>query len=295
MNKVLIGSIALAAFVVPAMAADLSLAPPPQPLPPRPWSWNGCYGGGNVGWNFQNTSDDLRPSGTYLAPAGVAAPPNAAGTGLNAAGVALVSHSYTTNGSGSDFGIQAGCNMQVRLVILGAEADWQWSGVTSTVNAFYPASAAANPAFTIAPHTESVSTRLNWFSTLRGRVGIDFDHLLIYGTGGLVLADVKSDTAVNFSTFPVLPVFNGALHAGSNSTTRGGAVVGAGVEWCVLPNWSVKAEYLYMWLNGFSYTSPLVAAAAPFAPGYSWTTNVNLHENIVRVGLNYRFDWSSWW
>jgi outer membrane immunogenic protein len=159
-----------------------------------------------------------------------------------------------------------------------------------SVNAAFPAFVSANPAFTIPPHVESVSTRLDWFSTFRGRLGFTpIDRLLLYGTAGLVIADVKSDTTVAFGTFPVLPVYNGALHVGSDSNVKAGAVVGGGGEYAFAPNWSVKAEFLYFWLKGSSYLSPLVAAVPAFAPGYAWNTNVNMHEAVARVGINYRF------
>jgi hypothetical protein len=46
-----------------------------------------------------------------------------------------------------------------------------------------------------------------------------------------------------------------------------------------------------MRFDGFSYASPLTAAAVPFAPGYTWNTNVSLREQVLRVGVNYLFNW----
>src|SRR5262252_1637472 len=50
MNKLLIGSVALAAMIAgPAMAADMPLkAPPPVPV----FSWTGCYWGGQIGYGW---------------------------------------------------------------------------------------------------------------------------------------------------------------------------------------------------------------------------------------------------
>ena len=62
------------------------------------------------------------------------------------------------------------------------------------------------------------------------------------------------------------------------------------VEACAInPNWSLKAEYLYVDLGTFNYNSPLVAAVPAFAPGYSWRTSINERDHIVRVGVNYRW------
>jgi opacity protein-like surface antigen len=54
-------------------------------------------------------------------------------------------------------------------------------------------------------------------------------------------------------------------------------------------NWTAKIEYLYMWFNGFHYASPLVAAAVAAAPGYSWNTTVTPREQVIRIGVNYKF------
>jgi outer membrane immunogenic protein len=104
----------------------------------------------------------------------------------------------------------------------------------------------------------------------------------------LAIGGVRSDTAVAFGTFPVAPVYDSAVHIGSNSRTRLGWVGGGGVEVAVSSNWSVKGEYLYMDFGAYSYASPLVAPAG-VAAGYSWTTNVYQRNQLVRLGINYRF------
>jgi outer membrane immunogenic protein len=277
-----------------AFAADMPLKAPP---PVAVFSWTGCYGGVNAGWIGGRTFADLQPTGAYLNPAGGAAPPNAGGTGALPGDRLLVSNSYST-GSGSsnnsswEGGVQVGCNQQLGVVVWGFEADWQWSGLNRSFDAVYPAFGSVSPGFTIAPHTEHVTSRLDWFSTVRGRLGFTpWDRVLLYGTAGAVFADVKSETSVNFGTFPVLPVYNGAIHTGSDSRVKAGVVVGSGVEWAFAPQWSFKAEALYFWVEGLNYNSPLVAAVPAFAPGYAWNTNINNHIGVARIGVNYRF-WS---
>jgi outer membrane immunogenic protein len=174
--------------------------------------------------------------------------------------------------------------------VLGAEADWQWTSLKSTIDAAYPAFAnPGNPAFTNNAHTEHVSSRLQSFATVRGRIGYTFDRLLVYATGGLAIGHIKSETNVTFATGAPAPVYNGAVHIGSDSTTRFGWVLGGGGEYSLAGNWSIKAEYLYVNLGTYTYASPLVAATAAFVPGYSWTTTVREHEHIARIGLNYKF------
>jgi outer membrane immunogenic protein len=292
MKNLLLATVAFAALVAgPALAADHK-TPVYKAPPPPVFSWTGCYFGGNGGWVGGASEFALGPAGTYLSPPGALAPPNINGTGDFAVNIAALSHSSKSDNSSFEGGVQVGCNNQLGTFVLGYEADWQWSSLSNSMDSSFAAFAnPGNPAFTNAAHTEHVTSKTEWFSTFRGRMGFTpRDRLLLYGTAGLVTADVKSDTAVIFSTVPVLPVYNGASHVGSASKLEFGMVVGAGAEWAFAPNVSAKAELLYYeFVDGLTYQSPLVAAAQAFAPGYAWGTKVNLHEVVARAGINYRF------
>jgi outer membrane immunogenic protein len=271
-----------------ANAADVALKAGPVLAP---GGWTGCYVGVNVGFAGSIDNFDLRPSGTYLAPAGVAGPPNVFGTGLLAGDQLAVSNAYRVRDSTATGGGQAGCNWQSGQWVLGGEADIQWTGLDTTVDAAYGAIASVSPGFVIAPHTEHVSSRLDWLSTVRGRVGFLLTPwALLYGTGGLAIGGVSSDTAVTFGTVATTAplVLNVANHVGSFSTTQLGWVAGGGVELAIYTNWTVKFEYLFVDLGTYSYVSPLVAPAG-VAPGYSWTTNVHERDQLFRFGANYKF------
>jgi outer membrane immunogenic protein len=290
MKKLALGMTLLAIGAVDAVAADLPVKAPIAP--PLVFTWTGCYVGGSAGWIGSDGRYDLRPAGSYLNAPGGLAPPNAAGTGDFLTNVAALSHSYSPRDNGGLVGVQAGCNQQAGSFVFGVEGDWSWTSLRSTNNAAFAAFAnVGNPTFTNADHIEHVSTRLDWLATFRGRAGWAWDRLYLYATGGLAVGDVRSDTAVTFGTFPVNPVYNGAIHIGSGSSWQVGWTAGAGAEYAFSPQWSVKAEYLYVDLGTFSYFSPLVAATAPavVGPGYGWRTTVTERDHIVRVGLNYKF------
>jgi outer membrane immunogenic protein len=74
---------------------------------------------------------------------------------------------------------------------------------------------------------------------------------------------------------------------------RLGWTAGLGVEtsltWFGIhaPNWSIKLEYLYVDLG--SVTNTFVAPNANGSASYTFTGQDHFRENIVRVGLNYRF------
>ena len=66
--------------------------------------------------------------------------------------------------------------------------------------------------------------------------------------------------------------------------TNSGWLVGAGIEWALAPNWSVKIEYDYLGLNSQRFTAP----AGGFLAGDSFTTS-NPNVQMVKVGANYLF------
>lgn len=127
--------------------------------------------------------------------------------------------------------------------------------------------------------------KLDWFGTVRGRVGfLPTDRILLYATGGLAYGQLSA-------TAPLL----------SWGSTRAGWTVGAGAEAAIDRNWSVKLEYLCMDLgnvgsSGASATGVVNQLNTP-TPGFNTVTTTTLTstfrtkftDNIVRVGLNYRF------
>lgn len=92
------------------------------------------------------------------------------------------------------------------------------------------------------------SSRWSALGTARGRIGYAFDSvpMMIYGTGGAALGDVKNYAA---------NVFSGGGGFGEQwpkSGWRAGWTAGGGAEWMCGRNWSVKAEVLYVDLGGYS-------------------------------------------
>jgi opacity protein-like surface antigen len=78
---------------------------------------------------------------------------------------------------------------------------------------------------------------------------------------------------------------NGGEPVASVSSTRVGYVVGGGIEKMVTPNWTVKAEYLYVKFNSISTSSVFTNGTFSATMNHS----VDLTANIARVGANYKF------
>jgi outer membrane immunogenic protein len=282
--KRLVGIAALASVLAAtsAWAADLparvyTKAPV---IPPVIYDWTGFYVGGNVGGSWGREHDDGNLTGTqnifeYRTASGPPVLPT------STAAIGPVPLYGRSNVNGVIGGGQAGYNWQLGTWLLGLEGDFQGSGERSNGAI---CTVAGCPAGSVLYNT---SYRLDWFGTFRGRAGfLVAPQFLLYATGGLAYGHLSA-------TEPTVPLSWGG--------TRAGWTVGAGGEWAIDSHWSIKAEYLYMDLGGFgnasaSTTTSVTVANVPRA-GFSTLTvtnttaafNTHFTDNIVRVGVNYRF------
>jgi len=272
---------AVSLFATGAMAADLAPRPyvkaPPMVEPV--WNWTGFYIGGNAGYSWGRSRSDATFVDT--ATGAVIVPPAGSVTSVG----------FDMNGAIA--GGQAGYNWQANNWVYGLEGDIQWSdekgrGVFSCVGTVAPAGGVCLPGLTFLPAgglagtTLTIDQKLQWFGTVRGRVGIlATPKVLFYGTGGLAFGEIKSSgTMTGFNAFG-LPIAS----VGSTSTTRAGWTVGVGVEGKITQNWSAKLEYLYMDLGRFN------AGTYTLVPSLGISTNVSSRftDNILRAGINYQF------
>lgn len=266
LRRILTSMAGVCALAGTALAADLPAPPPPVFVPP--FSWTGFYAGINAGYHWGNSSFIF--TGTD--------------TGIGGLGSALAIGAIPVTGvhgsEGFIGGGQIGYNYQINSFVLGLEFDIDGAtgqksqSILSTTIPFVPV------------FTES-DQELNWLGTLRGRIGwAPIDHLLIYGTGGLAFGQsTASFTLTAPAAAPPLAAF-------ASNTANIGWTAGGGVEYA-LPNnwsnWSLKVEYLYYDLGR---THGVVFYE--YAPDFSTLTGSIRHNgNIVRAGLNYRFNWGA--
>lgn len=255
----------------PALAADMAAKAPPQAPPGPVFSWTGWYIGANGGYGWADPRSD-----TTLTDFGGTILPGFA-----------TSHSDALKFSGAVGGVQAGFNWQAsKQWIAGLEADWQATSENASLHYFDPYTVFGIPFNTVGAATTDYRASLLWFGTIRGRIGYELnDHLLLYATGGLAYGQVRVAGSVNDSGIFFIAPFNGTTSF-SNSEVRVGWTIGSGLEGALTNNWSWKAEYLYVDLGAMNTIVP-----GPFAP--TTAESVALHtrftENIVRVGLNYKF------
>lgn len=143
-----------------------------------------------------------------------------------------------------------GYNYQTGTWVWGLEGDFDYAAVKGSTDCGAGA---------------SCETKNDWLATARARIGYaGWTNLLPYITGGAAMGDIKANNSA----------------ASSASKTKLGWTVGAGLEYAMWSNWSVKAEYLYVDLGAMDCGT---------ACGGTPSTSVSLKEQIVRAGLNYRF------
>jgi outer membrane immunogenic protein len=270
--KNIVFAVAMSALATGAMAADLpSRAAPPVFVPPPPvFSWTGFYLGINAGYAFdgdQSTGISANDAGSAVGLTDGAVSPFVQNRSDGFTGGGQIGYNYQFPNSGY-FGGSGG-------VVVGLEADASYTDLNQT-----------SDTLGLGGFDTQIHSRTDFVGTVRGRLGYAFDRFLVYGTGGFAYGDVHSSTNLIGAGSP--------FYSGAQNSLRTGYAYGGGIEYA-LPTTSflnvfhssavtVKAEFLRYDLGSTSYLVP-----APF-PGSSFTSRVHTDGNIVRAGLNFKFD-----
>jgi opacity protein-like surface antigen len=151
-------------------------------------------------------------------------------------------------------GFELGYNWQGGNFLLGVEGDFDGS-------VFHRPAALLLTSLGVV----QASASQNWISTLAARFGLTSDKWLAYGKVGAGWA--RDGATLNFP--------NGTSWTASN--TNGGWLFGGGLEYAFKPNWTVKLEYDFLGLGGWT---------ASTAPVVSWSRDVQM----IKMGVNYMFE-----
>jgi opacity protein-like surface antigen len=170
-----------------------------------------------------------------------------------------------------------GYNLQIDRWVIGVEGTAD--GTTLIQHLFTPV---IDPTGNTPGGTVTGTVQSGMQGSIRGRAGIAFNRLLIYGTGGVAFAGFNTDLRIS-GTDAVGQFFTSA----SRSTTRTGWTAGGGIEYAINNNWSVRGELRY---SDFGQIQDV-----PFATvaGLSLSDNRHLAQNQVQVGFSYKFDSSA--
>ena len=235
-----------------AQAADLPMkALPMAPAPVLNWTGfyvgvNGGFGGNEVQYPFSLGPIPAIGIGAIAVPA-----------------VGNVAGSASLTSSGFFGGGQIGYNYQFASSwVAGIEADIEGSDIKSKLNV------------NVAGISATAGTKLDWFGTVRGRVGYLVTPMaLLYATGGWAYGQTTS--SLNASAL-------GASLSSSFAHDKSGWTVGGGLEYALTNRITFKTEYLYIDLGTNNITSN-VLAGVPFSIAEKTTVHT------VKAGLNYKF------
>ena len=276
MDRVSFASLTSASFVAAAFvatslinvhAAELPMvtkAPPPLPVY---YNWTGFYLGPNLGGSWGHQTADIYEDGVSV-------------------------FSASTDPRGVIGGGQIGYNWQFAPwfgwgtgTVLGVEADIQGSDEKETQDFSFLAPGVVPGGFSLDGNVED---KLQWFGTVRGRIGIAFDRVLPYFTGGWAYGNRKLDGTVTATTAAGVPIPGTTTPVSVSSNLTDGWTVGGGVEWAFWEHWTAKFEYLYIdFGNGNNNNLRNFVVEAP--TGTVGLSTNHFTDNVARVGVNYKF------
>jgi outer membrane immunogenic protein len=167
--------------------------------------------------------------------------------------------SFNNDRSGFIGGGQIGYNWQISPVfVLGVE--WMFDGTDIRSDA----TAVAFPS----RDTITASLKVDWIQTLAARFGWAANNWLFYGKAG---AGWVHDSAT------LTDVTRGV--SANASDTKGGWLVGAGIEYGFAPSWTVRLEWDHIGLDDVSHSGLFLID----------TMTVSRRFDLLTAGLNYRF------
>ncbi len=248
--------LALPSYV--ALAADLPAGIGPaeyQPPPPAEFNWNGFYAGINAGGGLDHFGFKY-----YVAP------PRPGLFSQGSSGITAL---------GPVGGLQLGANYTLPFsqFVAGIEIENSATGISGQTTVHSPFQSKL-------PYSATFATRVDDFGSARLRIGYAFGRLLPYLAAGLTFGVIE--TSYNFSS----PLF---VNSAVSTAVRSGVFPhvgngGIGIEYAIDSRFTVRTEYFYEFIN---------ARRVVFSPGdgtaVSFGTRTAYH--IVRLGLNYKFDW----
>jgi outer membrane immunogenic protein len=231
---------------------------------PAAHNWGGVYIGANLGYAW----GDLKVRDmnyTYQEPPQLAGPLE---------GTAKLST------DGWFGGAQIGYNLQSGRFVIGVEADIQGGDVSDSIELVgkMPEDVGILSGRDI---EGTLSADINYFGSVRARLGLAHDRVMPYITGGFAWANVDVDANLTIDG-----QIDDIIIAKSKSNTHTGWVVGGGIEVALDQNWSLKGEYLYWDFGKETYSFSTVSSLNNI---HTISGEADLSFHTFRVGVNYKF------
>lgn len=179
------------------------------------------------------------------------------------------------NSNGGIVGGTVGFNYQWNWFVAGFEADLDWSD-----QKFSQSASAGGVVFgTPVSASATFNYKNDVLSTFAARFGVAADHALFYAKAGGAWTQENFNETASFSIGAPPVTVTGS---GNDTFSRLGWMAGAGVEYAFTNNLTGKVEYNYIDFGSNNETLNFAGAAIPITS--------KLHENVVKVGLNWLFN-----
>jgi outer membrane immunogenic protein len=166
----------------------------------------------------------------------------------------VVGHKFSFLANQFGASVETGYNFQFGALVLGPEIELGSFGVRGSAP-YYPWASSTY-----------IDGRANYEAMTRARVGFAFDRALLYATGGAIFTDLHDQ------------IFSFAGVQSPNVAAKSGWAVGAGLEYALTSQWSIKGEYLHYDLGDTNVET-----------SNSVNYKVTNAGDIARLGVNYRF------
>jgi len=272
------GALALvAAFAGPVLAdgmptrrAPVVTAPPPPPAARcAPGPWTGFYVGGNLGWAHLNS--EFNDHDRFFSDR----------------------RHFDDDEDAFTAGVQSGYNLQCGNVVFGFESDINWVDADDDNDHFGHKKWNEVTEKWEGPHRFNRDRSMDWFSTIRGRLGWTNDRgIMVYATAGAAFTQLdhgRRGRGLDHHEDPTISPGWSDFRNDSDDV-QWGWTAGGGVEWLWSPNLSFKAEALFI---DFEDDSDRRRIKFENEYGTKWhdTKRFDFDESmvVVRVGLNYKF------
>ncbi len=240
------------------------------------FKWEGFYAGGNLGYGWTNPRLDISPTNSNFLNAGYS---------FSQAGL-LANFPDGLSTSGVNAGFQLGYNVKLSQFVLGIEADANYSDLTGSYG--------HGPVLVAGGVDNAVDGKLSIRSlfTLRPRIGVAIDNLLIYATGGFAAGHVRLSETMVLNQLPQSNNVSGlGVFDGSELRFLTGWTLGGGAELALSDRTSLKVEYLYVDLGSINSVANFTGFTNNAINGAAMTIRASdLQQNIVRAGINFKLD-----
>jgi outer membrane immunogenic protein len=175
-------------------------------------------------------------------------------------------------------GAHAGYNWQQGAAVFGFETDLQATHLNSSMSGGLTHS----PPIVPLPASDFASTTalIEYYGTVRGRLGWSAGQWMFFGTAGAAYGNVELS-----STFSTL----GLRTFSQTSEQKIGWVVGAGFEYLLRPNLMLSLGYQYVDLGRIGISSTTTGISGPSSVTLSQAATVHAQFQTVMAGMSWRF------